>query len=48
MHEIGDLSVELFEEMMDRNDQEVVALCDLIIERINLIKEYHTDETLLP
>ena len=47
MQDIGDLSDELFESMMDRNDEEVVRICNAISEKINLIKEYHTDETLL-
>jgi len=44
---LNDKVTELYEAMMDRNDDDVVAICSSILEQINLIKEYHTDETLL-
>jgi len=44
---INDESVNLYEAMMDREDDEVLKICDALIEKLNLIKEYHTDETLL-
>jgi len=37
----------LYESMMDREDSEVLSLCSDLLEKINLIKEYHTDESLL-
>ena len=45
--EIADKTAQLYESMMDREDDDVVVLCDEIIEILNTIKEYHTNETLL-
>jgi hypothetical protein len=47
LSEINDRVSELYEAMMDRDDEEVLRICALIDEKLNLIKEYHTDETVL-
>ena len=47
LSEIADKTAQLYESMMDREDDEVVRLCDDILEILNTIKEYHTNETLL-
>lgn len=47
LSEINDRVSELYEAMMDRDDEEVLRICALIEEKLNLIKEYHTDETVL-
>lgn len=47
LSEIADKTAQLYESMMDREDDDVVVLCDEIIEILNTIKEYHTNETLL-
>lgn len=47
LSEINDRTIELYEAMMDRDDEEVLRICALIDEKLNLIKEYHTDETIL-
>ena len=43
----ANLIADMYEAMIDRDDQEVVRICDEILEILNTIKEYHTDETLL-
>lgn len=45
--QVSDLMLEMYEAIIDREDEEVVRLCDEILEILNTIKEYHTDETLL-
>jgi len=45
--QVSELMSEMYEAIMDRDDEEVVRLCDEILEILNTIKEYHTDETLL-
>ena len=47
LSEINDRVSELYEAMMERDDEEVLRICTLIDEKLNLIKEYHTDETVL-
>jgi len=47
LSEINDRVSELYEAMMDRDDEEVLRICALIDEKLNLIKEYHTDENVL-
>jgi len=47
LSEIADKTAQLYESMMDREDDDVVVLCDEILEILNTIKEYHTNETLL-
>jgi hypothetical protein len=47
LSEINDRTIQLYEAMMDRDDEEVLRICALIDEKLNLIKEYHTDETIL-
>ena len=47
LSEINDRVSELYEAMMGRDDEEVLRICALIDEKLNLIKEYHTDENLL-
>ena len=45
--QVSELMSEMYEAIMDRDDEEVVRLCDEILEILYTIKEYHTDETLL-
>jgi hypothetical protein len=47
MSEINALVDQLYESMMDREDEAVLLACKQIAEKINQIKETHTDETLL-
>ena len=44
---INNLVDDLYEAMMDREDSEVLVICGQLSEKLNEIKEYHTDETLL-
>ncbi len=44
---INNLVDDLYEAMMDREDSEVLMICSQLSEKLNEIKEYHTDETLL-
>lgn len=46
--ELNERCNELYEAMMDRKDDEVLRISQSILEIIELIKEYHTDEKLLP
>lgn len=43
----ADLIAEMYEAMIEKDNDEVVRICDEILEILNTIKEYHTDETLL-
>jgi hypothetical protein len=45
--QVSELMSEMYEAIMDRDDEEVVRLCDEMLEILHTIKEYHTDETLL-
>ena len=45
--QVSELMSEMYEAIMDRDDEEVVRLCDEMLEILYTIKEYHTDETLL-
>jgi hypothetical protein len=45
--EAADLIAEMYEAMIEKDNDEVVRICDEILEILNTIKEYHTDETLL-
>ena len=48
LSDLNERTTKLYESMMDKNDDEVLEVCQEIIEIIELIKEYHTDEKLLP
>lgn len=45
--EASNLIADMYEAMIEKNNDEVVRICDEILEMLNTIKEYHTDETLL-
>ena len=45
--EASNLISDMYEAMIEKNNDEVVRICDEILEILNTIKEYHTDETLL-
>ena len=45
--EASNLIADMYEAMIEKDNDEVVRICDEILEMLNTIKEYHTDETLL-
>jgi len=45
--EASNLIADMYEAIIEKDNYEVVRIGDEILEILNTIKEYHTDETLL-